>query len=51
MNACEAWLAERRVPNVNIMVRADNAAAVGFYQALGYSRDEVIVLSRRLHGS
>lgn len=51
MNACEAWLEERHVPKLNIMVRADNAAAAGFYEALGYSPDEVIVLSRRLHES
>ncbi len=48
MNACEAWLAQRRVPKLNIMVRADNAAAIGFYESVGYSPDEVIVLSRRL---
>ena len=51
MNACEAWLAERDVPKLNIMVRADNAAAVGFYEALHHSPDDVIVLSRRLRAS
>ncbi len=38
MNACEAWLAARHVPKLNIMVRADNAAAIGFYEAVGYER-------------
>jgi ribosomal protein S18 acetylase RimI-like enzyme len=33
------------------MVRADNAASVGFYEALGYGRDEMTVVSRRLHES
>jgi hypothetical protein len=30
------------------MVRGDNAATRGFYDALGYGADEVVVLSRRL---
>jgi ribosomal protein S18 acetylase RimI-like enzyme len=51
MNACEAWLDQRHVPKLNIMVRSDNTAAAGFYEALGYSPDDVIVLSRRLHQS
>jgi ribosomal protein S18 acetylase RimI-like enzyme len=48
MRACETWLARRGVPKVNVMVRADNAATRGFYAALGYGADEVVVLSRRL---
>jgi len=47
--ACEAWLLERRVPKLNLMIRGDNAAARGFYAALGYESDDVIVLSHRLH--
>jgi hypothetical protein len=30
------------------MIRADNADARGFYSALGYGNDDVIVMSRRL---
>jgi ribosomal protein S18 acetylase RimI-like enzyme len=48
MEACEEWLRERRVPKLNLMIRGDNAAARGFYTALGYQPDDVIVLSRRL---
>ena len=48
MGACEAWLIERGVPKQNIMVRGDNSAARGFYESLGYSLDDVVVLSRRL---
>jgi ribosomal protein S18 acetylase RimI-like enzyme len=44
----ERWLAERGVPKINLMVRADNSAAQGFYAAIGYNPDEVVVLSRRL---
>jgi ribosomal protein S18 acetylase RimI-like enzyme len=51
MNACESWLTDREVPKLNVMVRFDNAAAVGFYEAMGYRADEVSVLSRRLHES
>jgi ribosomal protein S18 acetylase RimI-like enzyme len=50
MAACEAWLAERGVPKLNLMVRGDNAAAQGFYDALGYATDDVVVRSRRLDG-
>jgi ribosomal protein S18 acetylase RimI-like enzyme len=50
MRACEAWLAERGVPKLNLMVRGDNAAARAFYAALDYAVDDVVVLSRRLVG-
>ena len=33
------------------MVRADNGAAAGFYLAVGYEQQDVIVLGRRLDGS
>jgi ribosomal protein S18 acetylase RimI-like enzyme len=48
MRACEAWLEARGVPKVNLMIRADNADARGFYSALGYGADDVVVMSRRL---
>ncbi len=35
-------------PKAQLMVRADNAAAVGFYEALGYEVNEVLVLGKRL---
>jgi ribosomal protein S18 acetylase RimI-like enzyme len=50
MGACEEWLRARDVPKLNLMVRTDNAATLGFYDAIGYRRDEVVVLSRRLDG-
>lgn len=46
--AAEAWLVERGVPKVNVMVRGDNAVAGGFYDAIGYAQDDVVVRSRRL---
>jgi ribosomal protein S18 acetylase RimI-like enzyme len=48
MAATEAWLVERGIPKLNLMVRGDNAAARGFYAAVGYGPDDVVVLSRRL---
>jgi ribosomal protein S18 acetylase RimI-like enzyme len=48
MLACEAWLMRRAVPKLNLMVRGGNLAARGFYEALDYDRDDVLVLSRRL---
>ncbi|MGH2916749.1 MAG: GNAT family acetyltransferase [Solirubrobacteraceae bacterium] len=48
MTAAETWLREREVPKLNLMVRGENERAVSFYQALGYTADDVAVLSRRL---
>ena len=48
MDACERWLTDRGVPKLNLMVRSGNEAVLGFYEALGYGRDEVVVMSRRL---
>jgi hypothetical protein len=36
------------VPKLNVMMRDDNATALGFYAAIGYTPDDVVVLSRRL---
>lgn len=46
--AAEDWLRKRGAPVVQLMVRDDNAAAAGFYAALGYERSKVAVLGRRL---
>ena len=45
--AAEEWLAAH-VPKVQLMVRDDNAAAAGFYERLGYARQDTVVLGRRL---
>ncbi|MBE2315908.1 GNAT family acetyltransferase [Solirubrobacter sp. CPCC 204708] len=47
MDACEAWVRERGVPKIEVMVRGDNAATRGFYEALGYGLEDVVVYSRR----
>jgi hypothetical protein len=48
MRACEAWLRERSIPKVNLMVRDNNREVQQFYREIGYAADAVIVLSRRL---
>ena len=48
MGAAEAWLREREIPALNLMVRSDNAEALGFYDRLGYETGSVVVRGRRL---
>ena len=48
MAAAEDWLRERGAPAVRLMVRDDNAAACGFYRALGYETQQVATLGKRL---
>lgn len=48
MAAAEAWLAARGAPKLNLMVRASNAAVLGFYEALGYTPGDVAVLQKVL---
>ncbi len=45
--ACD-WLSARGVSKLNLMVRPDNERVAGFYDALGFAREERIVFSRRL---
>ena len=48
MRACETWLAARDVPKLDLMVRTGNEAVIAFYAALGFGRDDVVVMSKRL---
>ncbi len=48
MEAAEQWLRERHAPKIQLMVRDDNEAALGFYKALGYDVQPVVTLGRRL---
>lgn len=47
VDAGEAWLKEKGAPKVQLMVRQTNKAVLGFYTALGYKDDDVVVLSKR----
>lgn len=48
MDAAEVWLRERGAPKLQLMVRASNDEALGFYEALGLERQEVVTLGRFL---
>ena len=48
MAAAEDWLRTRGAPKIQLMVRSDNAAAQGFYAALGYEVQDVTTRGRRL---
>lgn len=48
MRAAERLLTELGCPKINLMVRTGNEAVIGFYDSLGYGRDEVALLSKRL---
>ncbi|PHR12448.1 MAG: GNAT family acetyltransferase [Sphingopyxis sp.] len=49
MDAAEAWLRDRDAPKIQLMVREDNEAAIGFYTALGYEVQPVVTIGRRLN--
>ena len=50
MRAAEAWAVTRGMPKLQLMVRGDNVAARGFYEAIGYKLEDTIVMSRRFDG-
>ena len=47
-SAAERWLQVRGAPKVQLMVRKDNQSVVGFYERLGFERQETIVFGKRL---
>ena len=48
VRAAEAWLASRGVWKTNLLVRPENAAVKGFYEALGYAVNPVLCMARKL---
>ena len=48
MRAAEAWLRERGIRKVELMIRNTNAAVTEFYARLGYGEESVTVMSRWL---
>ncbi|MGL6279547.1 MAG: GNAT family acetyltransferase [Gaiella sp.] len=48
MDEAERLLGAAGCPKVNLMVRSDNAPALGFYAELGYAIDDVVPLGKRL---
>jgi ribosomal protein S18 acetylase RimI-like enzyme len=51
MRAAEAWLRERGIRKVELMIRNTNTAVTAFYARLGYSEEPVAVMSRWLDGT
>lgn len=51
MAAAEAWCTAAGVPRLNLMVRAGNAEALGFYDRLGYRASDIMVLQKDLQAS
>lgn len=49
MNSAEHWLRSRNVPKLLLMVSEENAAALGFYEALGFEESPVTTLGRQLN--
>ena len=47
MLEAENWLQANDAPKIQLMVREDNSAANGFYEALGYELQPVTVLGKR----
>ena len=47
VRAAEAWLGERGVWKVNLLVRAENEAVKGFYEKLGYELNPVLCMARK----
>lgn len=48
LRAAELWLSERGLRKANVMIRAENRDAIGFYRALGYTSGKVNVMSHWL---
>lgn len=48
MQQIERLLVKRGCPKLNLQVRQDNQAALGFYAALGYGQDAAVCLGKRL---
>lgn len=43
---CEAWLVEREVPKIQLMIRPNNLGAKAFYRKLGYEPNPCHVMQR-----
>jgi ribosomal protein S18 acetylase RimI-like enzyme len=48
MQEAERVLTERGCPKINLQFRSSNTEALEFYRQLGYIRDDVVILGRRL---
>jgi ribosomal protein S18 acetylase RimI-like enzyme len=47
-DAAVAWLKERGVWKINLLVRAENSSVAGFYESLGYAANPVLSFGKRI---
>ena len=50
MAAAERWLQARRLPKLQLMVRRTNPEVLGFYAAIGFKDQDVVVLGKWIDG-
>jgi hypothetical protein len=50
IRAAEAWLRERQIRKIQLMVRETNRGVVAFYERIGYEPAPVVVMQRWLDG-
>ncbi|SDI07961.1 MULTISPECIES: GNAT family acetyltransferase [Bradyrhizobium] len=50
MSAAEAWLRERGILKLQLMVRKDNAQVHAFYRSIGYYNQETVTFAKWLDG-
>ncbi len=48
MDEAEARLRKMGCPKINLQIRMSNSGVIDFYQALGYSVDDVVSMGKRL---
>jgi ribosomal protein S18 acetylase RimI-like enzyme len=48
MASAEAWLEQRGIWKINLLLRADNEKTRGFYEALGYVVEPRLCMARKL---
>jgi ribosomal protein S18 acetylase RimI-like enzyme len=48
VRAAEAWLKERGIWKINLLVRSENDRVRRFYEALGYEINDVFCMARRI---
>jgi ribosomal protein S18 acetylase RimI-like enzyme len=48
MGEAERRLADEGCPKINLQVRSSNVAVISFYERLGYRKDDVVGLGKRL---
>lgn len=48
MRALERMLIARGCPKINLQIRTTNQEVIAFYEAIGYKRDDVVSMGKRL---